>query len=298
MSVKRVRQRKPKVVMTGATGFIGKALTAFLMDNGYRVLAISRRDLALGVTHIARMINGADVVINLAGASILKRWSEAYKEEILKSRVDTTQMLVKACSQTKISPRLFVSTSAVGVYNNIDVHDEFSTLYGDSFLTKVCLDWEEATHPLIHCDSVRLVIFRLGTVLGANGGAFLKMQLPVKCFLGGRIASGKQWFPYIHIDDVLSAFWFAIKNINAAGVYNLVTPNSVTNEKFMRVLAHKNNRPMWLPVPAFMLKLIYGEGATVLTQGQYVKPHRLVDEGFHFQYPTLEKTLDNLLKKH
>lgn len=283
--------------MTGATGFIGKALTAFLVENGYRVLAISRNDLALGVTHIARMINGADVVINLAGASIIKRWSETYKEEIFKSRVATTQMLVNACSYTKIHPKVFVSTSAVGIYNDIDVHDEFSTLFGHGFLTKVCLAWEEATHPLIHCDSVRLVIFRLGTVLSSDGGAFPKMQLPVKCFLGGRIASGKQWFPYVHINDVLSAFWFAIKNTKAAGVYNLVTPNSATNEKFIRMLAHKNKRPMWLPVPAFMLKLIYGEGSTVLTQGQYVKPHRLVDEGFHFQYPTLENTLDHLLKK-
>jgi uncharacterized protein (TIGR01777 family) len=296
MAAKRNKNRKPKIVIAGATGLIGRRLTSFLEQNNYQVVPVTRKDIALGVTHLAHIINGANTVINLVGATVLRYWSESYKQEILNSRVQTTKMLVDACCLTRTKPQLFISTSSIAIYNEKDIHDEFSTLYGDSFISKVCQAWEDSTQPLFNCQETRLVIFRLSTVLDRRKGAFPKFALPFRLFMGGKIGDGQQWFPFIHIDDLLSAYWFAIKNQQAEGIYNLVIPNNITNAKFSKILAHLLHRPSFFKVPLWVFKLRYGEGAKIIIRGQYVKPHRLVNDGFHFQYPTAEKAIKKLLE--
>lgn len=285
------------IAISGATGLIGGALSRFFKQNGCVVISLSRTDMAKGAPHLAEKMKDADVVINLAGAPILKRWTPAYKQEILNSRIKSTQLLTQALHIMPKRPRLFISTSAVGIYNNIDIHDEFSELYADTFLGDVCRQWEQTALHALNIPDVRLVIFRLGVVLSRDGGAFPQMAMPFRFFMGGCVGTGKQWFPFIHIKDVLSAFWFVCINHRAQGIYNLTAPQNITNHKFSTTLGETMHRPVWLPVPQKMLQLMYGDAATVLTDGQYVKTHRLVHDGFMFEFPTIAKTLQDLLSK-
>jgi hypothetical protein len=292
-----VNNRKHKAVICGATGFIGKALGRFLFRNGYQVITLNRTDIEAGVDHVAKIIEDVFLVVNLAGAPVLKRWTDSYKQLIYHSRVDTTRVLVNAVLRCRKKPSLFISASAVGIYNSIDVHDEFSENLDRGFLGQICLDWERTTYPLKEVQGLRLVIFRLGVVLGREGGAFPRMALPFRFLAGGKIGKGDQWFPFIHLNDLLSAFWFAIVNKNAVGVYNLVAPKMVTNAYFSKVLARACFGFSWLRVPEFVLRFLYGDAATVLTEGQHVKPHRLIVEGFNFEFPTIEKTIAALTGK-
>jgi uncharacterized protein len=285
-----------KIAITGATGFIGKTLCRFLMGQGYQVTTIGRNHLKEGSSKVAQLIAGAQYIINLAGAPILKKWTEAYKQEIYHSRILTTRILVEAIQQNTEKPELFISASAVGIYNNVDIHDEFSELYDTGFLGNVCLNWEKETHRLANQTDMRLAIFRFGVVLGKNGGAYPLISLPFKLFVGGKIGNGLQWFPFIHINDVLGAFKFVMDNPTSKGIYNLVAPNMVTNVAFGKELAKQLHRPCWLPVPPWGLKVLYGEAVSTLTEGQYVKPHRLVTEGYHFHYPNAIETIKALTK--
>ncbi|PZX16384.1 hypothetical protein LX69_01878 [Breznakibacter xylanolyticus] len=285
------------IAITGATGFIGQSLSAFFIQNGYRVVAITRKDIKAGAKHVAEKMESVQAIFNLAGATIQKRWTPTYKQEIVNSRILTTRTLSQAIALMTQKPEVFISTSAVGIYNHIDIHDEFSEQYDHSFLAEVCQQWEAEAMTVLTHTQVRLVIFRLGVVLGRQGGAFPKMRRPFCFFLGGRMASGEQWFPFVHIKDVLSAFWFACNNTKAGGIYNLTAPQNITNRKFAQVLGKTLHRPSWLPVPQWMLKLLMGEAAILITQGQYVKAHRLPHDGFMFEYPTIEKAMKELVGK-
>jgi hypothetical protein len=295
--VQSAGNKKQKAVICGATGFIGKTLSRFLFHNGFQVITLNRHDIEIGVEHVAKVLEEVTLVVNLAGAPIFKRWTEKYQQVIYHSRIDTTRILVNAVLRCRNKPSLFISTSAVGIYNSVDVHDEFSENLDPGFLGQICLDWERATYPLKAVEGLRLVIFRLGVVLSEQGGAFPRMALPFRFFIGGKIGKGDQWFPFIHLNDLLGAYWFAIVNKNAMGVYNLVAPKMVTNAYFSKVLARACHGFSWLPVPVFVLKFLYGNAATVLTEGQHVKPHRLIVEGFNFEYPTAEKTIAALTSK-
>jgi uncharacterized protein len=279
-----------RVAICGITGMIGKAVKTALQTAGYIVVGVSRQDLASGANHLQQLLHGTDAVVNLAGAPILTRWTESNKKKIYHSRVDTTRLLVEAINTLSFPPKDFISVSAVGIYDEFNVHDEFSTNYSSDFLSKVCRDWESEALK-VNADKVRLSIFRLGIVLTASGGALEQMLLPFKWGMGGRIGSGEQFFPWIHLEDVVSAIVGGISIPRASGVYNLVAPELITNQQFTRELANTLRRPAFLMVPEWALKLVFGEGAIALTSGQQVIPQRLLADGFEFSYPSLNSAL-------
>ncbi len=279
-----------RVAICGITGLIGQAVKTSLQSEGYIVVGVSRQDLASGTDHLQKLLHGTDAVVNLAGAPIITRWTESNKKKIYHSRIDTTRLLVEAINALSSPPKDFVSASAVGIYDDVNVHDEFSTSYSSDFLSKVCREWENEALK-VNAEKVRLSIFRLGIVLTASGGALEQMLLPFKWGMGGRIGSGKQFFPWIHLEDVVRAIVGGITIPRASGVYNLVAPELVTNQQFTRQLSKMLRRPAFMTVPEWALKLVFGEGATALTSGQQVIPQRLLADGFEFSYPSLNSAL-------
>lgn len=283
-----------KVAISGITGFVGTHLKAELERQGTHVIPVFRSDFKLSGQQLAQKLSGVDTVIHLAGAPIIKRWTKAYKNEIVDSRVNTTNLLVEAINQMETPPRLFISTSAIGIYQNNLKHTEDSKNLNLGFIGEVCRRWE---HSALQVNpEVRTVIFRVGVVLGKDGGA-MKPLLPLfRMGLGGKIGSGQQGFSWIHIEDLIKAYQFMIENEKVKGVFNLVAPHIITNADFTRVLGKVLQRPTLFPVPVFGLKMLYGQGAQTLTQGAYVKPERLLQEGFKFQFYELEDALKNVVK--
>lgn len=287
-----------KIAISGSTGFIGKQLSEFFLQSGNELIVISRDDFAGGCNQLAKVIKSADVIINLAGASVLQKWSDKYKHLILSSRVDTTNLLVEAVlmNLSEHRPRVFINASAIGIYEDFKSHDEFSIALGSDFLASVCKAWENATVALKEVE-LRLCIIRIGIVLGVTGGSLLKMIPLFKAGLGGKIGSGKQPFSFIHISDFCRAIEYLIKNDNSRGVYNMVCPEPTTNKLFTNTLANFLHRPAFFTVPEFALKLVYGEAAGMLTKGARVISTRLPEEGFRFQYPDITSAIADLVKK-
>ena len=282
-----------KIAISGSTGFIGKQLSDLLLRSGHELIVISRTDLSAGIDHLAKVIKSSNVIINLAGAPVLQRWNEKNKQIILSSRVDTTRKLVGAVQMNfhENKPMTFINASAIGIYNKGDTHDEQSENLGTGFLASVCKAWENETKPLYDLN-VRLCIIRIGMVLGKTGGS-LKTMLPLfKLGLGGKIGSGKQPFPFIHIQDVCKAIEFLILNDKSTGIYNLVAPDPITNELFTKVLSKKLHRPAIFTVPGFMLKFIFGKASEMLIEGANIKPSHLLKDGFRFKYPNVESALE------
>jgi len=286
-----------KIAISGSTGFIGKQLSEFLLHSGNELIVITRNDFAGGSNQLAKVIKSADVIINLAGASVLRRWNEKNKKLILSSRIDTTRLLVKAVqiNQSENRLRVFINTSAIGIYEINKSHDEFSTVLGTDFLAFVCKAWEEATADLRELD-LRLCTIRIGIVLGTTGGSLRKMLPLFKAGLGGKIASGKHPFSFIHISDFCNAIWHLIINGESTGIYNLVCPEPTTNKLFTEVLANYLHRPAIFTVPEFALKLIYGEAAGMLTTGAKVISARLPNEGFQFKFSDINSAIADLVK--
>lgn len=283
------------IVITGFNGFIGSALAKQFISSSNTVSAIKRITSETTLNEIVEQIEKADVIINLAGAPIVGRWTESYKKELLNSRIITTSKLVSALALLPIKPKLFISTSAVGIYDSEGENTEFNLRYASNFLATICERWEAEAAPVV--DFTRLVIFRLGVVLDSKSGA-LKRMLPLfRLGLGGVIAEGKQGFPWVHIVDVVRAFEYAIENEKMAGVYNLAAPELVNNLVFTKTLASVLNRPAFIPVPEFALKILFGEGAIAVTSGQFVIPKRLLESNFEFKYPHLLPALQSILLK-
>lgn len=281
------------ILTTGSTGLIGGRLKRAFRDAGFEVSAVGRSDFLSEAEALAEKVSGADVVIHLAGAPIIGRWTKKYKNEILSSRVETTRKLVHAVNGAAVKPRLFISASAVGIYPGDGVYDETATVSGEDFLAEVCRRWEAEASALT--PETGLAIFRFGAVLSKEGGALKKMLLPFRLGLGGPVAGGKQGFSWIHTDDLAEAFLFVIKH-KLTGIFNLTAPQITDNATFTKALGKALHRPAFFPIPAFGLKMVYGEGASVLTSGQKVLPARLQKEGFVFRYPNLELALGDLLK--
>ena len=280
------------VLISGSTGLVGKKLTAAFTAAGHSVTALNRPDFSDIRGLLIPKVESSDAVIHLAGAPIVARWSEHYKKEIMSSRIDTTAALVKAIQTSVVKPSIFISTSAVGIYPDGQIFTEKDTQYDPGFLGKVCHAWEGEAFKATAVTNV--AVFRLGIVLSKDGGALPKMLLPFRFGLGGKIASGKQGFSWIHIDDLINAYRFVVEK-KLSGVFNLTSPGMTDNAGFTTSLSRVLRRPALLPVPAFGLKLIYGEGATALTSGQKVAPERLLEAGFEFRYPELEAALKELV---
>jgi TIGR01777 family protein len=264
-----------------------------LQQKGWDVIPLSRADFDLGTGHMAQKISGADVVINLAGASIVHRWSEAYKEELRNSRIITTERLVDAMAVATQVPKLFISTSAIGIYAEEGRHTELDYNPAGDFIGKLCQDWE--TEAKVAAPYIRTVIFRLGIVMAGDGGALPKMLLPFKLGLGGKIGNGRQGFSWIHIHDLIATYLFVIENSQLSGTFNLTSPEPCNNLTFTKTVSRILHRPAFFTVPAFVLKLIYGEGAVAVTGGQTALPERLLMAGFQYKFPALEGALKDIL---
>jgi uncharacterized protein len=300
-----------KIAIAGATGFVGSRLVEQLQAQGHQIVMLTRspqqatsrfpqatvigyNPLKSGEWQLA--IDGCDAVINLAGEPIAeKRWTPAQKRIMLDSRKIGTEKIVEAIGQATTKPPVLINASAIGYYGTSETSkfDETSPA-GTDFLAEVCTGWESAAQAAtIH--GTRVVVLRLGIVLGENGGALGKMLAPFSAFVGGPIGSGKQWFSWIHRDDVVKLIITALTDTQMNGVYNATAPNPVTMEGFAQTLGTVMNRPSWLPVPNFALEALLGEGAMVVLQGQQVAPTKTLAQGFEFQYPTLKTALIAIL---
>ncbi len=286
-----------KIAISGGTGFIGRHLVSYLSDHGHEIILITRTDFAKGAHHLVSLLQGLDAVINLAGAPIVKRWSEAYKQEILSSRIATTNAVVEAMGQIddSLMPKTLISASAIGIYGTCNMCDESSTEFGHDFLAEVCQQWESCLEPLDQ-QQVRTCIVRLGLVLGRDGGSLQRLVPIFKAGLGGRIGAGRQGFSFIHIRDLCSAIEFLLTNDKSRGIYNLVSPEVTTTTGFTKALARTLNRPAFFTIPPFSLRLVYGEAAEAIMAGQFVFPKRLLEEGFHFEYGEIHQALAAILK--
>lgn len=281
-----------KIAITGASGFIGKKLCDFFQRDNHTPVALSRSILA-SPEGLISTLEGTDVVINLAGASISKRWTSKYKQEIMDSRVLTTRRLVTALNQMAAPPSLCISVSAVGIYPDSGVHGESSPMRGTGFLTHVCESWEQEARMLK--PGIRLVITRFGVVLGKEGGAAPLMLAPFRFFVGSIICNGRQGLPWIHIDDLVNAMQWLIDHKQVTGVVNFVSPQLTNNEQFSKTAAKVMHRPCWFRIPTFVFQIILGEGHTMVTSGQQVVPDVLIHGGFKFRYPKLEDAIRSII---
>ncbi len=306
------------IIVTGGTGMIGTALVQNLVRNGHEVAVLSRSPdrkrvlIPRGARAVGwdaespegwgQLVEGADVIINFAGEGldggtfIPKRWSPSRRELILDSRLKSGRAVVEAIRAAKNKPSVLIQPSASGYYGTTlseEVKTEDSPP-GDDFLAEVCQQWEAATEP-VETMGVRRVVIRSGLVLDDDGGALPRLVLPFKLFGGGPIGSGEQYYPWIHLEDVIGAIRFLMEKAREArGPFNLSAPNPVTNREMGKALGRVLNRPFWLPAPAFALRLGLGEVSKLVLAGQRMVPSRLLAAGYSFQFPTLEGALRDL----
>jgi len=283
------------VSISGPSGFIGSALRRKMNEKGWTIRLIDRQSFSLSDEEFRKtLIEGSQVVINLAGAPLSKRWSPQYKTEIYNSRIATTQKVVKAILEAEQKPSVLLSSSAVGIYDSSHSHTESSGNLSDSFVGQLCHAWE--TEAMKAAGTVRVVLFRTGLVLGKNGGVLEKMYLPFSIGTGAKVGNGSQPISFIHLDDLVDAFIFAIENQEISNVVNCVSPYPTTNAEFSETLGQALKQPVWFKVPAFAIKLIYGEGAVLLLEGQNVVPEKLMQAGFRFRYPTIRNALTRVYR--
>lgn len=297
-----------KVIVAGGTGFIGRALVRALLNAGHEIVLLTRRPLeaaqqASGTVQIQlwdahrpgpweSQLEGADAIINLAGEPIAaKRWTKAQKAKIVSSRVQLTELLVRAIAKAQLRPRILINASAVGYYGPVaagTVTEEHPS--GHDFLAETCVRWEAAAWKAEEF-GLRAVCLRTGVVLGEEGGALAKMLPPFQLFMGGPLGSGRQPFPWIHRDDVVGIILFALEHQTVSGPVNVTAPQVVTMKEFCQGLGKILKRPSWLPVPAWVLRLSLGELAAMLLTGQRAVPQKIQAAGYSFQYPKLETAL-------
>lgn len=300
-----------RIIITGGAGLIGRKLATDLIAANHEVIVLTRNPRSarrippevrlvqwdgVSATGWGELADGADAIVNLAGEGIADgRWSAARKERIYSSRVNAGQAVMEAIRAAKVKPKVVVQASAVGYYgpSGDQVLTESSSP-GADFLAQVCFDWESSTAEAAAL-GVRHVIIRTGIVLTNDGGAWPKIVLPFRLMAGGPIGNGKQYWPWIHIDDEVAAIRFLIENDGAKGVYNLSAPTPLANRDFARTLGAVMRRPALLPAPALALKLVFGEMSTVLLDGQRAVPERLLQAGFTFKYPDAESAFRTLV---
>lgn len=297
------------VLIAGGSGLLGKALYRLLKSRGYEVAVLSRsrnttsENKSFYWNPVKAEIDEsslvwADIIVQLAGANIgSQRWSLKRKKEIIGSRVDATKLLFETVNRLNISLDAFISASAIGIYGaqtSVHIFKE-DDAKGEDFLAKTCIAWEEATDAFQSLGT-RTVKLRTGVVLSAQGGALQKMILPFKLGLGSALGTGKQYLPWIHIDDMSQIYFKAIKNVSLNGAYNAVVSEHIDNYNFSRTLAQKMNRWFFMPkLPAWVLKLVLGEMSVLLLEGSRVSSEKLLSTGFEFKYPSLDKAFEDLL---
>jgi uncharacterized protein (TIGR01777 family) len=298
-----------KIIITGGSGFVGSNLAKFLLSRGHRIIAIGRsvsqhqfdqenyRFVAADTTGRGpwqKELADADAVVNLAGATIFRRWTKKYKKQIYDSRIRTTRNVVDALpSDTNLT---LCSASGAGYYgsrkDDILKEDEKA---GSDFLAGVSVDWEQEAL-LASAKGVRVAIMRFGVILGKNGGAMSKMIPPFKMFVGGPLGNGNQWFPWLHLDDLMSAVEFVLDHQEVSGPLNFCGPNPVRNRELAQALGEVLGRPSFMPAPAFMIRLAAGEFGDVFLGSQRTLPDKLLNHGFSFKYPEIRGAIRAILE--
>lgn len=299
-----------KVLITGATGLVGKELVALLLQEGITVhyLTTSKSKLE-DKTHYKGFywnpgqgyiddtcLDGVTSIIHLAGATVSKRWTQSYKQEIIESRTLTSQLLFKTLKNTPHQVKQIVSASAIGIYKDslTEIYTEESKNFDDTFLSNVVQKWEDHVS-VFKVLGIQVCFLRIGLVLSSHGGALPEIIKPIKMGVGAPLGSGKQVQSWIHIQDLVALFLFAVQN-NLSGVYNAVAPNPVTQTEFTRVFAQALKKPLVLPrVPRWVLALVLGEMHQLLFSSQHVSSEKTEREGFKFRYRDLNKAADNLV---
>jgi uncharacterized protein len=301
-----------KIVITGATGFIGRNICSKLIARGDEITIFTRsvekaKKIIPGASKYIAWdyslndwydeISGKDAVINLAGESLLsKRWSEEHKNEVRDSRINSTRALVEAIQLSAERPKTFISASAVGFYGDSESEVDELSQKGKGFLAELVNDWEKEAAKVEELN-VRRVCIRIGIVLDENDGALAKMILPFRLFVGGPLGSGKQWMPWIHVDDLVNIFLFALDNEQVEGIINGVSPNPVRMNDFAKSIGKVMNRPAIFKVPEFVLKLILGEASKTIITGANVFPGKAIRLGYKFNYSDLEKALEEIFNE-
>lgn len=307
-----------RVIITGGSGLIGRALTASLAQDGIEVIILSRtpqqvQGLPAGARAVGwdaqsadgwvEHVEGAAAIVNLAGASIAgehflpSRWTDRRRQLILNSRLQAGRAVVDAVRRVQNKPRAVIQSSAIGYYGprNDELVTEESG-HGDDFLAHVCVEWEKSTAP-VEDDGVRRAIVRSGLVLSTDEGSLPRVMLPYKLFVGGPFGDGQQYWSWIHLHDEIRAIRFLIDNARAEGPFNLTSPNPQTNDDFGRTLGRVLGRPHLIPVPGFAMRAAFGDVASVVLEGQRVIPRRLQELGFDFQHPRLEEALRHVVRQ-
>lgn len=301
-----------KVIITGGSGLIGRALSAQLVEGGHQVVILTRAPERVkivlpgvrlqkwdGITARgwAHLLEDTDAIVNLAGENLSAgRWTDARKQSIRDSRVNSGRAVVEAVKASQCKPAVLIQASGVGYYGVKDpaLLDE-SAVNGDDYLSDISRDWEAATEP-VESLGVRRVVIRSGVVLSPRGGALARMLLPFRLFVGGPLGSGRQWLSWIHLEDEVRAIRFLIDHPTAEGAFNLVA-EPVTNARFAKTVGSIMHRPSFIPVPAFMLRLVLGEMSTVVLDGQRASSSKLTDLGFQFKFWSLESAIKDLVSK-
>jgi uncharacterized protein (TIGR01777 family) len=302
-----------RIAVMGGTGFIGPALIRALREQGHSVIALSRdifraKEIlgdGIDLVHWAAgerpgpwetEITRADAVVNLAGEGIFaKRWDSAYKSRIWSSRVEATRQIVEAMGRQHQRPRILINASAIGFYGpRGDESLDEKSLPGSDFLGQMVQAWE-AEALKAEALGLRVVRLRIGVVLEKDGGALLRMVLPFRMFMGGRIGTGRQYISWIHREDLVRIILYALDHDHVHGAVNATAPRPVTNKEFTTVLARTLHRPSWAPVPGLALKLLLGEAADVILTGQHVLPKTITAAGYQFKHPELAAALQSIL---
>lgn len=295
-----------RVLITGGTGFIGRALCQRLLDKGYAIDCLSRRtSFCLEKYDKFRLIHSLDQLtpqdkpdwlINLAGEPILDRpWTQKRRAQLRDSRIKLTQSTIETLVQLDLVPKVMISGSAIGYYG--DTGDQLITEnspVGHDFAAQLCEDWEQAAEAIKHSET-RLCIIRTGLVLGKSGGMLARMKLPFQLGLGGKIGSGHQWMSWISLNDMCRLIIYLAETPSCSGVFNACSPNPCRNSEFTQLLGQQLNRPTLLSLPAALLKLGLGDAAALLLTGQHVIPERAIENGFQFENGDLKSTLANCL---
>jgi uncharacterized protein (TIGR01777 family) len=298
-----------KVLITGATGLIGQELTTLLLQNGVSIhyLSTSKRKIQNELNYKGFYWNptqgiidenclmGVDAIIHLAGASISKRWTRAYKQEIVESRIDSSNLLFKALKSNPHQVKQIISASGTAIYPNSysNSYSENSTEIANTFLGNLVLKWEETIDKFKLLD-IKVCKFRTGIVLSNKGGALIEMVRPIKLGLGAPFGNGKQMQSWIHIHDLSALYFFAIQN-NLEGVFNAVAPTPTSNEQLTKTIATVLEKPLFMPnIPQFVMKLLLGEMHLLLFENKNISSKKATDLGFEFKYNSINKAIEDL----
>lgn len=284
---------KLKIAICGKSGLVGSKLEELFKSSHNEVVGLKVRH-DTDVEELSKELQRCDILINLSGTTILARWSDKYKKNLYDSRIDTTKKLVDAIKICTDRPKLFLSASAVGIYDSVHSHSDESHYYADDFLSHLCRDWEDEAKKAEQLD-VRVVQMRFGVIYAKEGGAMDKILPPFKMGVGGKLGSGRQMVSWIHIEDLLRAVEFIIKTPAINGSVNFTAPYPLSNMRQTEIMGKVLNRPAFLTVPAFAIKLLFGEGAAVMLDSKEVYPTKLLENGFVFDYEKFEDAIKEIV---